>query len=306
MTERTPDPFWPADYYTVSQDAVQLADPPRLYPIETLTLMNVRVFIMLAGAIRIVGWLGRHPETRQRWWFAEGKKPGHGQPLAPWISPGVAIRLRRETPMAWAPLEESVWTAPLPEPIGPTVTPRMVSVDRVRPGLPPPEVFDAGMPDDVWPYPGLKLGERGIPQSLEECEARVLRGFRTQASRAVSDAGHKPSPYCADIPAEFVKLALRHADIERLQRGEIRAEDFEAVRSGWSPTRRDLGDWDHALAWLAAVSRHQARVIALRAANPVYSWRQIADRLGGSHETARVSYRQALEAMFARAIREEA
>lgn len=159
--------------------------------------------------------------------------------------------------------------------------------------------IDPHLSSDGWPYPDIALGQQTAPTSIEECEARILRAYRT--SDAQRRVGHGPGSFCGDIPSDMVKIALMTAarEREREERREGRAPDLEAVRSGWTPGERDKEDWTYALAWLNGVDRRALRILALRAADPPWSFRQIAERLRlGSHETVRARYLAALRWAF--------
>jgi hypothetical protein len=62
-------------------------------------------------------------------------------------------------------------------------------------------------------------------------------------------------------------------------------------------------DWDFALGWLSRVDARLIDVIELRAADPPFSFPQIAQRLRGlrSHVTARRLYDRAMDNAFASA-----
>ena len=156
------------------------------------------------------------------------------------------------------------------------------------------------MTGDGWPAPGLALGERAPPVSLAECEARILRAYRTSAAVMVAGSGHRKRTMCADIPAEMVKAALKRAEAERIAAGDVTGADFDGVRSAWQPTRRDLGDWDYALGWLTGVPARGRRALEMRAADPQFSFRQIGEALGRAGPGSALHvYRQAIAAAMA-------
>lgn len=200
----------------------------------------------------------------------------------------------RCAPQAWRPVPGVPWPDPLPEPLAHWQPPR-------EPGQhsPPPETEpdDPTQSGDGWPYPRLRLGERVPPVSIEECEARLLRALRTSASRETGSVGIAHRNTCADIPAEFVKIALRYEHAEALRRGDYSPETH-AVRSGWTPVRRDIEDWLYALGWINGLHGRALRTLEMRAADPAFSFRAIAAALRISAQGAHDLYRGAVRRAY--------
>lgn len=261
------------------------------YPITSLTRAGVSVELALQDGWEIVGRLGRHPETGRWAWFQQRPNSRSWALLAPYRMPDGKPPKRRE-PVAWRPLAGVLWPDPLPEPL----------TGALPSPLPePPEPEPEPIPEtDGWPYPGLKLGERVPPQSLEETEARVLRALRRMECEP--RVGVRASSLASDIPAEIILAARRLQDAvtawEAYSQGRLGSLDLPPARAAWTPTRRDHGDWDYALDWLRWLPALERRLFRYRAANPVYSWRQIGERerMSGSH--ARALYRAAVRRVF--------
>lgn len=262
------------------------------YPIRALTPRHANRPVHLSGQ----GWVavGRimRDAASGRWIWAEWLPAiGRHVMLAPWRVWREDVPPHGREPCFWRPVEWAPWPEPLPVPIaGP--------VYHAPPPAPEPEAIEPET--DGWPYPGLALGERVPPRSLQEAEARVLRGLRRMDLE--SEAGIVQRGYATDIPREFYVLMRRHqmaedmAEARRL--GHPLATEIGAVRAAWIPTRRDNGDWDYALDWWRQLPGWGRRLIQFRAANPPFSWRQIGEREGESHTQSRKRYRTAIEALF--------
>lgn len=275
------------------------------YPIAAMRWAGLPVIVALArGGTEIVAEIRKHPRRKTWCWYQLGSWGGEGYG---WMRSDV-IELEfvnRETdqsPVAFRPLDLSAWRHPLPEPLDSSFG---ASVAQCQPRLEAQEALDPHHGSDDWPYPGLRLGAEGaVPKSREECEARILRAFRTSHSSAGGFVGHMSSGTCADIPREQVQIALAHCNAERI-REELRlgvAQPLNAVRSGWTPTKRDIGDWVQALQWLNSAEPRAVHVVELRAADPPWSFRQIAERMRlSSHNTARRWYAAAVAHAFASA-----
>lgn len=270
------------------------------YPLDAMRLANTRVWVQ-TGRAECVAVVRRHPR-RDVWWWYEVSPHGVETALDMWRRAALETP-PMHAPRCWAPLISGVWPRPLPDPLPSPYG----SLDSVAQDVPEAEALDAAACDDGWPYPGLALGCRTPPATMEECEARLMRGLRTEGSRAVTGLECRRRTICGDIPAELVKLVRKRCEAERWADGERTGEEYEAVRSAWTPTRRDLTDWDYALDWLLGVPadhRRRARqVMVLRAADPRFSWDQLANRMQISTSAARALYRRAIEGAFAWAAR---
>lgn len=255
------------------------------YPVAGAKLApGVAMFAATTSAV-VLAVIRRHPERKTWWWYQLGVWGGAG-----WLRQEIPLEqcgcLTPLAPYAFRPVDSARWPNPLPE----ALTPALGATRPPAHALEPADGVDPHHGSDDWPYPGLALG-LGAPASREECEARLLRAVRT--SNAQGRVGHNTRSTCADIPRETVLAALKFAEQERLaqERAEGVARDLEAVRSGWTPTKRDLADWLTALGWLECAAPRGVRALMLRAADPPWSFRQIAERLRvKSHNTARGLY----------------
>lgn len=190
-------------------------------------------------------------------------------------------------PMLWRPVNLATWPDVLPLRPAPRPNPPEFST----PVLSAPEPFaETG---DGWPYPGMRLGRPDEkPETTEEAEARLLRMVRTHIfkERQKDDQlGFRSDCWPKDLRhgAIGVKEALRNSKTGRLSYLTVDDySDFHVVHSDldarpaqWIPTRRDLGDYErHRLTWWDQTTKLAKEIIRLRAANPPYSWKQIADR----------------------------
>lgn len=291
------------------------------YPIEAMRRADIKVIVSLVGGRghvprrgedkeyrggrSVLALVRRHERLKKDWWFQIGT---WGGPKYGWIE-GKQTPLEmygrtpptRFSPVMFRPLVPLTWPDALPDPLRSTFGPNLPEPAALEPDEP----LDPHLADDSWPHPGMKLGHGEAPLTRDECEARILRAFRTSNSSAGGDVGHHGSSYCADIPTEMVKTALLHADAERRvqERAEGIAPESEAVRSGWTPTKRDLADWLMALTWLNGLDRKELRVLSMKAADPPFSLRQIKERVRvKSATTVSNIYERALDQAFAAAI----
>lgn len=278
------------------------ADDELWYPIAAMRWPHEPVFVSLAaGGFHGIAEIRKHPRRKIWWWYQVGRVLDDGWTR---VSEMPLEMYGREpetdwSPVAFRPLDLSAWRHPLPEPLTPALGPKRPPARTPE----PPEGIDPHQGSDDWPYPGLRLGMCTAPSTREECEARILRAFRTSASRAGGRVGLGPSGFCADIPSDFIRIALKNGEAERL-REERRlgiSQSAEALRSGWTPSKRDIDDWDYALGWLNSVDRASVDVVELRAADPPYSFRQIAGRLRVPRPTIQNWYARAIDVAFASA-----
>lgn len=279
-------PWWPIDAM------------PRVFHLPVIVSLN-------ETAAHVVAEMRKFGRARRPWWFQLGVWDDVGYQWMRYaeieLEPVGREPPGRNSPVAFRPLDLARWVHPLPKPLTPAQGPSRPPPANVDEARPCPEEdgredFDPHLASDGWPHPGLPL-TLGLPASLAECEARILRGFRTSASRGGgASVGHVSRALCSDIPSELVRKVSFDAERARVAAGEY---DLEAVQSGWTPTKRDLADWDTALSWLNALDRRSVRIVALRAANPPFSFRQIAERLRvKSHNGVRAMYAAAMEAAF--------
>lgn len=211
-------------------------------------------------------------------------------------------------PALWRPLFPDRWPDVLPEP---AVVLEPIFDARHRP-QPSPAIETIGEPDG-WPYPDLVL-TLGTPKSIEEAEARVLRGLRTQqVLERLDERPHGDTlwPPALMFKARMVAKALKSSRTGQL--GFLRREDYSdihvdrsdlrALPDVWIPTRRDVGDVENGvLTWLRDLTEGQARIVHMRAAMPQYSWRAIAEFRRHSVEHAKTVYGSALEWIWRRAV----
>ncbi len=268
------------------------------YPISTMRWARLPVRVQGHG-FECAAVVRHHPTAKVLWWIALDAHMRPARPLAPYGADG-----DRAAPVLWQPLDAAGWPHPLPAAV--MAPPREPGQ---RSALPEPEPADQTQAGDGWPYPHLRLGQCVPPSSVDECEARLLRALRTSASRETGSVGLERRSTCADIPAEYVKIALRYERAEALRRGDYRPEPH-AVRSGWTPLRRDIEDWVYALGWLDALPADDPsrRIFRMRAADPPFTFRGIADELrrgrrGASAQALQVRYRAALARVFVSARR---
>ena len=288
------------------------------YPIAAMRWAGLPVLVAIPGGFEVVAEIRRHPRRRLPWWYQLGVWTGEAYGWA--RSEVIALDMvgRAEpsdySPTAFRPLDLSAWRHPLPPPLDPVFGPKRPLAPSIEPAdddVTALGAVGAGQPkrhqgSDDWPHPGLKLGGKGsAPASIEECEARLLRAFRTSASRAGGGAvGHAVASTCADIPREMVLASCAANAAYWAVHPDADGSTFEAVRSGWTPSKRDASDWDTALGWLNGLNKRAVRVVALRAADPPWSFRQIAERFGMKNQnSARWLYAKAMQHAFCSALR---
>lgn len=257
------------------------------------------------GGYEVLALIDRHETRRGLWWWYQ---------LGAWSDddnrwlPQTRVPLEMVgrdpptalSPAAWRPVDPDAWQHPLPAPLDPALGPNHPAPPRRE----APEPIDPHLASDGWPFPGLPLGD-GTPASRAECEARVLRAFRTSASRVGGGVGHRRLDTCADIPREIIDASCRRNAAWWSVHADADGGAYEAVRSGWTPTRRDMADWDRVLSWLNGLASQKIRIVALRAADPPWSFRQIAEKLRmKSHNTVRRAYAEAIAWAYETARRE--
>lgn len=289
------------------------------YPIAAMRWAGLPVVVMLEkGGVAVLAVARKQTRPKGVWWYQLGswckeeyRWLKHDEiRLAPYGQSPPAPN----SPVAFRPVDPERWPHPLP-----------AALDRAM-GQNRPELEDRSAPegvdphqgspdaclrqddpearlrqDDDWPHFGVRL-TLGVPASLKECEARILRAFRT--SNAQARVGHGAGSFCNDIPSDMVKIALMTAAREREmeERREGKAPALDAVRSGWTPSERDLEDWWFALDWLNGLDRRSLKIVQLRAADPPWSFRQIKEKVRMKcHKTVRVHYERAIAAAFATA-----
>ena len=264
--------------------------PEPWYPISTMRWARLPVRIQGPG-YECLAVVREHPGAKRLWWLSLDVALRPVAPIAPYAAPG-----DRAAPLLWQPPNAAIWPHPLPAPVQ---EPPRDPGQHSAPSEPEPD--DATQAGDGWPYPWLRLGQRVPPVSIEECEARLLRALRTSASRETGSVGLAHRSTCADIPSEYVKIALEYERALAINRGDYKP-DMHAVRSGWTPVRRDIEDWSYALGWLAVLAWDDPMrdVLEMRAADPPFSFRAIAELMPGRRR-ARASA-QAIHAGYVAAV----
>jgi hypothetical protein len=264
------------------------------YPIHTLTPRQADRTVHLSGqGWEVVGRLVREPESGRWQWMEWRQGLRQFVLLSPWRLMRAGVVPQGREPSAWRPVAWEVWPDPLPEPIaGPVYAPRPPGPEPDPPPLPE---------TDDWPYPGVRLGERVPPADDREAEARVLRGLRRMDLEP--KVGLHKQGFSADIPREFFHLMRRAQLAEDMadarRRGMPVSSEIGNVRSAWTPSRRDNGDWAYALDWWRQLGTFERQLFRYRAANPPFSWRQIGEREGMSGAGAHKAYGRAVAALFA-------
>lgn len=263
------------------------------YPIATMKTAHVPVRIRKTG-FEVLAEIRKHPKLsdvgKPVWWWFEIKPTGSLVALA---AVGIEQKMGWD---AWQPPNARQWASPLPEPLS-----SQVGAVAWQSPAPLPEPEDGTTQGDGWPYPGLRLGVLVPPRHLEECEARLLRAIRTMRSPAVAGIGGA-SGYAGDIPREMIKIGLQYAAHERAQ-DEIKngeAPSLDAVRSAWTPTRRDITDWNYCIDWLLGVSKRARSVLYLRSDDPPPSYTEITRHLGGSPQGMHQLYHSTVERIYRR------
>lgn len=205
-------------------------------------------------------------------------------------------------PSLWRPIKPEAWPEPLPEPAWPDRTPKREqgtsSIGEAR--------SEGGT---GWPYADIRLGQPGeAPETEKECEARFLRMLRTAhvLNREVRRSGSAWPPALI-VEARLIEKRLRSSKTGTLPwLSSSDYDDFHIDRSElnaraelWLPTRRDIGDYEAGInKWLPAADVDAWLLFGLRAANPQFSWRQIAEREGMTVEDIHERYDAAVSRLF--------
>lgn len=264
------------------------------YPLSHLVPERHRgLRVMLRGPDwEAPGKVDRHPENRRWCWYQWREALGEFVLLVPWRRPNLAVpgtnpnaRPSVLEPTAWAPI--GAWPERLPEPVG-----------RYR-YVPQPPAEDPGTPpeeSDGWPCPGMMLGKRVPPRSIEETEARILRGLRTMDTLVRVEnisGGSVASDWLPELYWVGAKCPLYQDEEGRVVK-LVDPNRIEDVRALWVSTLRDRTDWEFALDWWRRLDRRDREVIEMRAANPPYSFAGIGLRFRVTPNTARRWYVDAI------------
>ncbi|MFM2445582.1 MAG: hypothetical protein RI936_29 [Pseudomonadota bacterium] len=222
---------------------------------------DVDIEISAAGA-HFAAHLGIDPGSRRLAWLTRHWS-GVAVILTPWRAPSAEAPPARY-PTTWRPYPDVAFPAALPTPL---------AKPRPRAPLTPDEAPPPPAEGDGWPHPEIALG-LGAPASLAECEARVLRALRSV--EAGPRVGHVVRRTSGDYASEWHAILRRFEDHDATDPSHI-----GPVRALFTPTRRDLADAEAALGWLfATCDADEVYVFRCRAADPAYSFAQIAERQG--------------------------
>lgn len=209
--------------------------------------------------------------------------------------------------LSWRPVSFETWPEPLPSPSLP-----MKEREHVieQPRAAPERLSDL----EWWCHPDFRLGQPGEPPvSLRECEARILRAFRTNDYLSKLDRPGYASAWPGDlmVAARCVAELLKTAKSGKLPflNGDdyhdihVDRSDLRALPARWTPTRRDIGDAEpgHAFAWLPKLNKSESAIFHWRTDTPPYSWAQISEFDGRARQVLQRRYKRIIEAAFKRA-----
>ena len=280
----------------IAEPAATVTADPLWYHLVRMQRRNQLVNVVTASGAHVQAMVARRPDDGNRdWWFEV-----RGEARIPMVRHGATGG--RFAPVMWRPRVGNIWRDPLGEPITFNI-PRGPNFGVSRDGRGQPwrrdadDELDEHRASDGWPYPGLALGRVGEPpRNEQEAEARLLRALRTSRARDVVKDDIARRTRSSDIPVELQKAAERFAHAELLAEAlrEGRVIDTAAVRSGWTPTRRDLGEWWLVLAWMQRLSPLQRKLFEMRSADPPHGPRAMARAVGCSHTGIRDIYADAV------------
>lgn len=218
--------------------------------------------------------------------------------------------------LSWRPVSFETWPEPLPSPSLPMKDPKR-QPERPRAPVEPREKLL------WWESPDLRLGSPGEPPvCLRECEARILRAWRTSEFLGSTDEDRKRLKAERVAWPQDLRVAsnVMEAILKRDRRNaRLREEDYSdfnlkvdksdsrerPVR--WTPTRRDVGDIDPpgVLEWLRDLSYRDKGMLNLRTAQPPFSWEEISTvpmMDGRARQVLQRRYKRIIEQAFKRAI----
>lgn len=203
----------------------------------------------------------------------------------------------------WRPINEATWPYQLPEPM------EILDPQWKTPPEPQREP-EAAISDEGWPYPGLRLGRPGeAPESLKECEARILRFLRTrehfERERPKIERAWPPELLTASAVVSKMLAAARTGRLGFLRQDDYAdfhcdASDKRPLPARWDPTPRDVSEYEdgRVVRWIAPGA---AKWLAWRAARPPYSFAQIGELIGVTDEQAKRHYEHQVEMCWRRA-----
>lgn len=258
---------------------------PRIHAAMTLDLAW--------SGFQVIGRLAVDPRSGKLVWQEWRAALGEWVMLTPYRRAGPSNPPIGREPLLWRPNAEY----PVPDDALAGLAPAN-GLRRLEPPAPTPaaDVEPARSHGDDWPHPGLALGSgaRAAPRTVDEAEARVLRALRLES--VLQAPGHRLRVLAADIPREKVQAFLKERD------AGLRDSYLPPASGVWAPTPRDRDDYLTAVGWLVAhLSRHDHRLIRRRAANPPYTFRQVAEmdtRLANARHALEV-YQRAFKHLFA-------
>lgn len=215
--------------------------------------------------------------------------------------------LPEKYPLSWRPVNPDTWPDVLPDPMS-----RVKEAEHVteQPRVAPERLSDL----EWWCHPDFRLGQPGEPPvSLRECEARILRAFRTNDYLSKLDRPGYASAWPGDlmVAARCVAELLKTAKSGKLPflNGDdyhdihVDRSDLRALPARWTPTRRDIGDAEpgHAFSWLPKLNKSESAIFHWRTDTPPYSWAQISEFDGRARQVLQRRYKRIIEAAFKRA-----
>ncbi|MEQ8823810.1 MAG: hypothetical protein RIC14_05505 [Filomicrobium sp.] len=230
------------------------------------------------------------------------------------FTPSSEIKFRIGTPLqsedlpkhakvdAWRPVNPETFPDDLPEPMK-----LQPEVDWKSPPEPPHSPPEPQEPDYGWPYPNIRLGRPGEPpESVLECEARILRCLRTiDALEWEPIKTEKAWPPELLVSAQVLHKLLSASRTGKLgclkqddyQDFHIDYSDLRPLPQRWRPTPRDISDVEHGhiLSWIPSDAE---RWFYWRSARPPYSFRQIGEYLNAPEDVIREEYEDVCQKAF--------
>lgn len=205
---------------------------------------------------------------------------------------------------AWRPVMPDDFPDTLPEPM------RLMEPPQWQSPPEPRSEPEAAESDHGWPYPHIRLGRPGQPpESVEECEARILRFLRTrehfERERPKIERLWPPELVTAAAVVDKMLKAAPTRQLAFLRRDDYAdffcdESDKRPMPARWDPTPRDTSEYEdgRVARWIVPGSGHY---FGWRAARPPFSFRQIAEILRVDEDSARKHYRHQCERAFKRA-----
>ena len=205
---------------------------------------------------------------------------------------------RHATPHLWRPEYEPVWPHDLPEPAW--------TMPERENEEPQDDVVDELEEE----YTGPLGKPKTPPKSIEVCEQRIIRAWRTMCHPGVvkKDLQTKLTFYPEDflIASEVKKqdvfkgrANLSLSDLDDFDFG-VPDPSIEAI-GVFQPTARDISDWDYVMGWIANIDRQTKAIFTRRFAVPRSSWSKISRELRGTKRMLSYKYKNEIEKAYWRA-----